>query len=180
MRTKDAEVISDFLEGDREAVETVDGWITRAAKPYRRRLEPRWDDVLQELRLEVTQLLRQGRFQGRSSLKTYLRSVVSHSCLNEIRASQRWQWTDLETLDSRVDAHPRPFESYTAAESKGLLLRILHKTPAECRDLWTMILEGYSYNEMSERLGVAAGTLRVRVLRCRQKAVALRDQLQEA
>ena len=40
-----------------------------------------------------------------------------------------------------------------------------------------MIHRGLSYEAMGQRLGVAAGTLRVRVLRCREKALALRDLL---
>jgi hypothetical protein len=40
-----------------------------------------------------------------------------------------------------------------------------------------MIHRGLGYDAMSERLGIAAGTLRVRVLRCREKAVATRDRM---
>jgi len=40
-----------------------------------------------------------------------------------------------------------------------------------------MILAGLSYKEMSQRLNVAEGTLRVRVLRCREKATNLRRDL---
>ncbi len=178
MQTQDAEVISRFLDGDKETVEIVDSWIRRSAQPYRRRLESRWDDVLQDLRLKVTQLLQQERFQGRSSLKTYLRSVVSHACLNEIRAAEKWHWTDLETLEQRPGGYSKAAGSLAAAESKGLLLRILQQTSAHCRDLWSMIFEGFSYSEMSERLGVSSGTLRVRVLRCRKRALELRDQVQ--
>jgi DNA-directed RNA polymerase specialized sigma24 family protein len=43
-----------------------------------------------------------------------------------------------------------------------------------------MVHAGLSYREMSERLGVAEGTLRVRVLRCREKAVAVRAELAPA
>jgi hypothetical protein len=40
-----------------------------------------------------------------------------------------------------------------------------------------MIVAGLSYREMSLRMSVAEGTLRVRVLRCREKAVAVRQEL---
>ena len=39
-----------------------------------------------------------------------------------------------------------------------------------------MIHRGLGYEAMGEALGVAAGTLRVRVLRCREKALAARAQ----
>jgi DNA-directed RNA polymerase specialized sigma24 family protein len=40
-----------------------------------------------------------------------------------------------------------------------------------------MVLAGLSYREMSDRTGVAEGTLRVRVLRCRKRAIELRAEL---
>ena len=54
---------------------------------------------------------------------------------------------------------------------------MLDRTPRDCRELWRMILAGLSYREMSQRMSVAEGTLRVRVLRCREKASAVRNGL---
>src|SRR3954452_23824325 len=180
MMVNDQEMVTRFLKGENEAVGTVDGWISRAAWPYQRRLADRWDDVLQDVRLEVTRLLGQGKFRGESALRTYLWRVVSHTCLDQIRAQSKWKWADLETLeqtdDSASPAGPvKPLSS--RQEDKDLLLRVLDQVPNDCRDMWRMIVAGLSYREMSLRLGVAEGTLRVRVLRCREKAVAARREL---
>jgi DNA-directed RNA polymerase specialized sigma24 family protein len=43
-----------------------------------------------------------------------------------------------------------------------------------------MIHRGLGYAEMGEQLGVAPGTLRVRVLRCRDRALAERERLASA
>jgi RNA polymerase sigma-70 factor (ECF subfamily) len=179
MATYDQEVVARFLRGESDAVGTVDDWISRAAWPYQRRLGNRWDDVLQDVRLEVTRLLTQGKFRGESSLKTYLWRVVSHTCLDQIRSQGKWQWADLETLDQGEEpvaaAQPLP----SSREDKDLLLRVLARSSQDCRELWRMVVAGLSYREMSQRLGVAEGTLRVRVLRCREKAMALRQELAE-
>ena len=182
MQAEDAEVVDRYLKGDAQAVGIIDGWIARAAYPYQRRLSTRWDDVLQDIRLEVTRLLLQGKFRGESSFKTYLWRVVSHTCLDQIRAESRVKWTDLDDGDDPEDtgflaiapSHEGPG---ARSEVKDLLLRVLARVPAECRELWRMVHAGLSYREMSERLGVAEGTLRVRVLRCREKAVAVRAEL---
>lgn len=176
----DKEIVSRFLRGEADAVATVDDWILRAALPYKRRLADRWEDVLQEVRLEVTRLLGQGKFRGESSLRTYLWRVVIHTCLDQIRAQIKWKWVGLESLegsDGSVGqvAAPRPLPS--RHEDKDLLLRVLDRVPADCRDMWRMIVAGLSYREMSLRLSVAEGTLRVRVLRCREKAVSVRQDL---
>lgn len=178
MLGNDQEVVARFLRGDTEAVGTVDGWISRAAWPYQRRLADSWDDVLQDVRLEVTRLLGQGKFRGESSLRTYLWRVVSHTCLDQLRARGKRQWTDLEEVDRNADGGDGRLQAPPSRiEDRDLLLRVLGQVSQDCRELWRLIVHGLSYREMSLRLGVAEGTLRVRVLRCREKAVAMRDDL---
>jgi len=174
MQDRDAELIARFLAEDGEAVATVDRWLVQAAHLYRRRLGEAWEDALQDLRLEVARLLQKGLFRGEASLKTYLHRVASHACLNRIRSQTRWQWTDLEDVPIEV---AETGGDGSDVEVKDLLLRILARTSADCRRLWTMIAEGYSYSEMSERLGVREGALRVRVLRCRRRALEVREEL---
>jgi RNA polymerase sigma-70 factor (ECF subfamily) len=177
MRANDQEVVTRFLKGEREAVGTIDGWISRAAWPYQRRLADRWDDVLQDVRLEVTRLLGAGKFRGESSLRTYLWRVVSHTCLDQLRAQSKWKWTDLDGMDPAEEPAGSEPAIPVRQEDKDLLLRVLDRVPQECRELWRMIVAGLSYREMSLRMSVAEGTLRVRVLRCREKAVAARHDL---
>ena len=175
METSDQETVSRYLQGDAEAVGTVDAWISRAAWPYQRRLSGRWEDVLQDVRLEVTRLLGQGRFRGESSLRTYLWQVVSHTCLDQLRALGRWQWTELEEVDAGGSALAPPVTG--GHEDRDLVQRVLERVSGDCRQMWRLIAMGHSYREMSQRMGVAEGTLRVRVLRCREKAVAVRREL---
>ncbi|HEX4495392.1 MAG TPA: RNA polymerase sigma factor [Thermoanaerobaculia bacterium] len=177
MTATDQEVVTRFLKGEREAVGTVDGWISRAAWPYQRRLADRWDDVLQEVRLEVTRLLGTGKFRGESSLRTYLWRVVSHTCLDQLRAQGKWKLIDLDGLDPADEPAGTAPAIPARHEDKDLLLRVLDRVPQDCRELWRMIVAGLSYREMSLRTQVAEGTLRVRVLRCREKAVAARHDL---
>lgn len=174
----DRDVVARFLRGEPEAVATLDGWILRAAWPYQRRLANRWDDVLQDVRLEVTRLLGDGKFRGESSLRTYLWRVVSHTCLDQIRSQTKWQWADLETLEQEEGRALGPVQpAVEDAAERDLLLRVLDRASQECRELWKMLVLGLSYREMSLRLQVAEGTLRVRVLRCRERAVASRAEL---
>lgn len=174
----DRELVARFLRGDADAVSTVDGWISRAAWPYQRRLASRWDDLLQDVRLEVTRLLGEGKFRGESSLRTYLWRVVSHTCLDQIRSQGKWQFTDLETADQEDGRTAGPLRmAVEDPAERDLLMRVLDRASPDCRNLWKMILVGLTYKEMSLRLQVAEGTLRVRVLRCRERAIALRSEL---
>lgn len=174
----DRDMVTRFLRGDADAVATLDTWISRAAWPYQRRLANRWDDVLQDVRLEVTRLLGEGKFRGESSLRTYLWRVVSHTCLDQIRSQGKWQFTDLDTVDQEDGRAAGPLRvAVDDPAERDLLMRVVDRASPDCRDLWKMLLFGHSYKEMSLRLQVAEGTLRVRVLRCRERAIALRSEL---
>jgi RNA polymerase sigma-70 factor (ECF subfamily) len=177
MQRSDQELIHNYLEGDRSAVAEVDRWLVQAASSYRRRLAGYWEDTLQDVRLELTRLLRSGAFRGDSSLKTYLWRVVSHACLDRIRAASRRRFDEVEEVEkSGVLSLPPP--QGARHEQQDLLLRVLTQCSEECQELWRMLYAGLSYREMSQRLNVAEGTLRVRVLRCRRRAVQLREALE--
>lgn len=174
----EVELIERYLDGESEAVEIVDRWITGAARSYRRRLGDRWEDVVQEARLETFRLLRDRRFRGESKLSTFLWRVVSHTCLDALRALERRgrfavnaSDESLESLGGRVE------DRASAYEVTDLVLRIMEEVPAHCREIWALILEGKSYREMSQQLGVSDGALRVRALRCRRQALEARERL---
>ncbi len=170
--------IAAYLRGDPEEVAQIDRWIEKAARSYARRLGDHWEDVLQDIRLEVFRLLQKGQFRGEARLKTYLWRVVAHSCLDRIRQGERWQWTDLDGAPEleTVTRH-REHKADPSNETIDLITRVLERTSEECRRLWQMILDGRSYREMSRIEGASEGTLRVRVLRCRKKATEIRDLL---
>src|SRR5947199_5730717 len=131
----DQEVVSRYRKGDSEAVGTVDGWILRAARSYQRRLADRWDDVLQDVRLEVTRLLGQGKFRGESSLRTYLWRVVSHTCLDQIRVLDKWKLADLDTLDQGESPAAAFHVPISNREDRDLLLRVLERASQDCRKM---------------------------------------------
>lgn len=176
MRESDAVLIDGFLNGSREAVDTVSGWIRAAASPFRRRLGDRWEDLVQDILLEVTRLLGEDRFRGASSLKTYLWRVASHTGLDRMRAEGRVTFQELEP-DDGPSALPAQRAHGSGVRQRDLLLRVLREIPGECRRLWQMVVEGWSYREMSVETGVTEGALRVRVLRCRRKAAEVRERL---
>lgn len=159
------------MGGEPEAVAQVDLWLARAASPFRSGLADGWPDVQQEVRLEVFKLLRAGRFRGESSLKTYVWKVCAHTCLDALRRKRRQPLHQPESDAELLPASdPSPLDAVLAGERQGRLLEALESMSAECRALWSLIAEGLGYREISQRLGVSEGALRVRAHRCRKRA----------
>ena len=158
------------LAGEGEAIRQVQSWIQLAASGFRRKLDFEWDDLQQEFMLEVLEELRNGAWSGEGPLRAFVRRCVVHSCIDRVRYRDRWKMRDLSVVERRT--HP----SYADRTNYLALLDLARKLPDECRRMWRMIAEGLSYEEMAEALGVRAGTLRVRVLRCRRKATELRAE----
>jgi RNA polymerase sigma-70 factor (ECF subfamily) len=169
---EDPRLIAGFLAGERGATAQIDGWIARAAASFRRRLGHEWEDVLQEVRIEALRLLTDGRFRGESSLKTYLWQVTAHTCLDALRRQKRRPLAELEGLEEPPPSpDPSPLDRILAGENEQALLAVLEAMSRECREVWDLILQGLAYKEISRRLRVSEGALRVRAHRCRKRAV---------
>jgi RNA polymerase sigma factor (sigma-70 family) len=130
------------------------------------------EDVAQDVLLRLTEALRAGRFRGDSSFESYVRRATSYRCIDACRRGNRWRMVDLGDLAPTTD-EPSPFDRARHRERLASFARVLAELPEHCRDLWTLVLEGASYDEMGERIGVRPGTLRVRLLRCRRRAEEL-------
>jgi RNA polymerase sigma-70 factor (ECF subfamily) len=169
--TADADLLARFLAGDPAAAEEVSGWVRQAAAAFRRRLAFEWDDVLQQALVELTADLRAERFRGEGAFRGYVWRSVNHTCLDRLRRHRRWRFEPVEELPLEAPA-PSPYAVASTRQTSRRVLALLAAMPEHCRELWEMILDELSYRDMGERLGVAEGTLRVRVLRCRQQAVS--------
>jgi len=173
---EDRRTIAGFLAGDRHAVALVNGWIACAAGPFRRRLGADWDDLLQEVRLEILRLLQQGGYRGEARLKTYLWRAVCNTCLDAIRRQRRQPPMEAAGPDDPLPSvDPSPLQRVLEREGHDRVLEVLQQMSEECRSLWVLILEGLSYGQIGRQLGVAEGTLRVRAYRCRKSVIQALD-----
>jgi len=171
-RSEDDATVAGFLRGDRAAVASVDGWIAAASSPFRRRLGADWPDLQQDARIEILRLLRASSWRGESRLRTYVWRVVGHTCLDALRRQRRRPAGEPEEQGAEIPSPaPSPLDGLLAQDAGRVLLTALRALPDECRELWSRILRGASYGDMSRELGVTEGALRVRAHRCRKRAL---------
>lgn len=169
--SEDTATVAAYLRGDPTAIARVDGWIAGAAGPFRTRLAGDWPDLLQEARIEILKLLRRSSWRGEARLKTYVWQVVGHTCLDAMRRQKRRP--PHETVDAEAplpSPDPSPLDRVLDEDSRRRLLAALAAVPPDCRELWQLILQGLSYQQIGARMGVAEGALRVRAHRCRKRA----------
>jgi len=178
LQQDDQLLIQRFLEGDARAVAEITAWVERAAWPFRSRLLDQWEDLCQDLLMTMTRIFKQGRFRGDARLRSYLGRVVVSTCMDRMRSRSRWQWLEFDdTLNGLEEEIASLRFDRARFEDRDLIRQVLRRIDKDCKKLWMMIAAGLSYTEMSRRMGAKSGTLRVKVNRCRQRAVELRDEL---
>lgn len=127
------------------------------------------EDATQDVMLRIFAKI--GRFSERSRLSTWIYRVTVNHCLNLRRRRRREQTriaADAETLTD--SGGPTPLEQTSAAEERELLLRRLQRLgPDLAAVLVLREIEGQSYREIAEILGVPSGTVMSRLARARQK-----------
>ncbi|MBI4905959.1 MAG: sigma-70 family RNA polymerase sigma factor [Acidobacteria bacterium] len=180
MRPDDDRTIRGFLAGDPASVSLVERWITAASRAFESRLASHREDLRQDVLAELTRLLRQDKFRGESSLVSYVWQITNHACIRQTRLLSRWAAPSAERQEEPRDEQLSAVDGLLQRDRMERIRRIAAQLPEECRQLWSRVLSGASYQQMSAELGLAEGTLRVRLLRCRRKAQAIRETFERS
>lgn len=170
------EQIQRLRSGVPEAIEELRTWVRRGLARYREALGAEYEDLEQDAMLEILNALDAGRFLGMSSLATYAFSCARFNAIDTLRAKSRSKVvavSDYEVSSSIAS----PQEELEGAEFRLLAEEIRRRLPESCQRIWLMLEEGFSYEEMAEALDLRPGTLRVRVYRCRKRALRIRESL---
>ncbi|MGH9870828.1 MAG: RNA polymerase sigma factor [Candidatus Polarisedimenticolia bacterium] len=168
-----------FLSNDAAAVEEIRGVIEGVVRAFHVGHDQA-PDLIQEALTRLTAALREERFQGASSLKTYAQSVAKYTCL-EFRRSRR-QDTSLNPDSVPSSAHwSAPDRAVLDIEEHRKGLEAFASLPEETRRLFLLIfIEELSYREVSARLGISEGATKSRIRRLRDACRRLYGGRREA
>lgn len=134
-------------------------------------------DLSQETFLRVYRHL--GRFRGQSSLKTWIYRITINCCRTRLRKRSRRRFEGpLEHLEELADPRSGPEDRALGQDLGRRLALAITKLPVAFREAVVLRdVQGLSYGEIGEALGVRIGTVRSRIARGRER---LRGLLEES
>lgn len=113
-------------------------------------------DVAQEAFLAIWQ--KGETFVNLQVFKTYLYTTIRHKCLNLLRDCP--EMTDVNGIKDLVSEDARVDHLFIREEVKGRILCEINKLPAIKRDIMLLRLEGKSYEDISQELGLSLNTVK--------------------
>jgi RNA polymerase sigma-70 factor (ECF subfamily) len=166
-----------FLNGDPAACAAIDGWIASVVLRRAWRLGDESEACIQDTKLKLLRLLREGAFRGESSLKTYTQAVAKYTCLDALR-KRRLRRTEPISGEHLQSTYDNPDVDLERRESARLCYAVLQRLSDPCREIFRMLFDAeMTYQEIADRLEISIGTVKSRIARCRDQAVELRRLL---
>lgn len=165
--------------GERSAIAEAYDRHGEAMRGFARRLladEAAAEDLVQDVFLSLPQTIR--RYEGRSSLRSFLIGVAVNRCRHHVRAAARYRRAKERYARSAPALEPtKPSEHHERREMAERLTRAMDTLPVEQRVAFVLaVVEGRGAAEVATLVGAPEATVRTRVMRARRK---LRAALEE-
>ena len=181
--SNDHRIVTDLMKGgitrrkaEDDLFNSYSYYIREAVKKYAMREEDCFDAYSDTI-LSVIYAVADGRFEQRSSLKTFIYRVFHHKCVDIMRKSS----TNKESVNRATDLPESMFE-LLSDNAKSILQKLierfdfdemkqkLEKLGESCRSMLMMFAEGYSDKLIAEALHYnSADVVKTSRLRCLQK-----------
>ena len=132
------------------------------------------EDLTQQILLAVWQALPSWR--GESSLKTFIARVAQNRSISFVTKQVRQG--PVAELPDRLEADaPNPEEQVMEMNEREMLMEATRRLPLPQRQVIVLVLEGFTYPEISEMLDIPANALALRLSRAK---AALKSMLERS
>jgi RNA polymerase sigma factor (sigma-70 family) len=138
--------------------------LARLAASYVRDAGDR-DDLLQDIAVAIWRAL--PRFRGECSERTFLFRIAHNRGIAYI-TRRRAPVVDADGELEIADARPNPEETLSTEQQGRRLLEAVQHLPVGHRQVVTLMLEGLSYGEIADVLGMTETNVGARLTRARQ------------
>jgi RNA polymerase sigma factor (sigma-70 family) len=157
-----------FLQGDPAFLGAIEKAVLATVRSFRFGHADLDRDLVQETLSRTLASLTSERFLGEASLLTYARTIARYTCLEHIRRRRQEVALDPDACGADARGGAQPEASLLSVEEHRRNLAAFASLSSECQQLLRLIcLEGCSYREVAERLGISEASLKSRIHRCR-------------
>jgi RNA polymerase sigma-70 factor (ECF subfamily) len=147
------------------------GLITRIALSYEADASLR-RELIQDILLAIWVAL--PNYRGEAGLKTFVASITQKRCISYVIKRAR-EPRQVELSPDLVSTSPAPDEIAVRNEQKKRLVNSIQLLPIPQREAIVLCLEGFSYQEIAEILGITANAA---ILRCQRAKTALKASVE--
>lgn len=131
------------------------------------------EDVLQEVMIKIWK--KWDHFEGLENKEAWAMTVTRNMSIDKIRASKRSKASDVDQYHHLSDSGMTPEASLESSDRMKVILDIINELPTVQKDVVHLRdIEGYTYKEIAEILGLSVDQVKVNLHRARK---ALRKQL---
>ena len=132
------------------------------------------EDLTQQILLAVWQALPSWRAE--SSLKTFIARVAQNRCISFVTKQVRQG--PVAEMPDRIEADaPNPEEQAMEKNEREMLMEATRRLPLPQRQVIILVLEGFTYPEISEMLEIPSNALALRLSRAK---AALKSMLERS
>jgi RNA polymerase sigma factor (sigma-70 family) len=177
---QDEALLSAWCEGDKRAGDVLlDRHFPALLRFFNNKAFEALEDLVQETMLECVRSA--PRYRASSTFRTFLFAVANNVLKRYYRSASRSREAPSLPLISVAGSQHSPLSMMVNVQEQRLLLRALKRLPLEAQVILELkYWEGLSSPEISEVLGVPAGTIRTRQMNARMRLQAELERLAES
>ena len=114
------------------------------------------------------------RFEGRSSFKTWIQRIKTNHCLNFVKKANKRSYVDVDDAGLRaadeLSVRPDAPGNLEAMDERARISFVLDQMTETLRvPLLMRDMDGFSYQEIADELGVGLSAVKMRILRARDE-----------
>lgn len=154
-----------------QVTKSCTGLISRIALSYEADAALR-RELIQDILLAIWLAL--PNYRGDASLKTFVASIAQKRCISHV-SKQSKEPRQVELSVDLVSGTPPPDEIALKNDQKRRLVESIQVLPIPQREAIVLCLEGFSYGEMAEILGITPNAV---MLRCQRAKTTLKTMME--
>lgn len=125
------------------------------------------EDILQEVLIKIWK--RWDHFSTMENKEAWAMTVTRNMSIDKLRAGKRKRTTDLDNFYHLSDDGPTPDRALQSSDTMTQIIEIINELPTVQKDVVHLRdIEGYTYREISEILGVSIDQVKVNLHRARK------------